>query len=208
MSRVVRDTGNGRHAAQPSSEKSLTANSSNAGLPLIGFGEKGCDIAVCIANRPVIDDYPQLDQLKPLAKGELQHIVANTSNHWRKVFNVFAKLLYQLADERMNPFPSWQSYRDQQLLQLGSREALLFSPPNVTSVNALPNDNQTIYIIAGKTYAAELKVPGLIWLDTYFAIHRVEPIIVSPYLDYRQLSNQRIEQLVQLVHQVRARRVL
>lgn len=202
------DANSDKQIAQSSAMIRLNVRDSNPAVPLVGFGEPDSDIALCIANRPMLDDYPLLDHLKPLAKGELRHIVANTSNHWRKVFNVFAKFLYQLADARVHQFATWQDYRDQQLLQLGSRETLLFSPPNLASASEVSNGHQTIHIIAGKTYAAELNVEGLVWLDAYFAIHPTEPLIVSPYLDYRQLSNQRIDQLVQLVRQVRARAVL
>lgn len=183
-----------------------------AELTEVGLGARQADIAICIANRPMIDHYPEIDHLQLLAAGELQHIVANTSNHWRKVFNVFSKFLYQLADSRVGQFPDWQSYRDQQLLQSGSRESLLFSPPSVSfDRNAADSGHPSgslgsrVYIIAGKTYAAQLQIRGLVWLDAFFAIHPVAPIVVSPYLDYRQLSNARIEQLVELVKDVRAR---
>ncbi len=179
---------------------------SNENTAVIGLGGEDADIAICIANRPPIDDYPHLDHLRPLAAGELQHIVAHTSNHWRKVFNVFAKFLDQLADTRIASFPDWQSYRDQQLLQLGAREQLLFSAPEFVAETADMAASK-IYVIAGKTYAAELQISGLVWIDAYFAVHPTQPIIVSPYLDYRQLSNARIEQLVQLVKQIRARPV-
>lgn len=202
------DTNSDSRVVHPISVPRLKGRDSHFAFPLVGFGEPDSDIAICIANRPMFDGYPLLDHLQPLVKGELQHIVANTSNHWRKVFNVFAKFLYQLADARVHQFATWQDYRDQQLLQLGSRETLLFSPPNLVSACEASNGHQTIHIIAGKTYAAELNVEGLVWLDAYFAIHPTEPIIVSPYLDYRQLSNRRIDQLVQLVRQVRARAVL
>lgn len=178
----------------------------------VGLGAQQASIVICIANRPMIDHYPQIDHLQPLAAGELQHIVANTSNHWRKVFNVFSKFLYQLADSRIGQFPDWQTYRDQQLLQLGCSESLLFSPPSISFDKVAGGGDQisgrldaTIHIIAGKTYAAQLQLRGLIWLDAYFAIHPEAPIIVSPYLDYRQLSNARIEQLVGLVKHIRAR---
>lgn len=158
----------------------------------IGFGNRDFTIAIYIANRPPIDDYPQQSDLRPLAAGELQHIVANSSNHWRKVFNVYAKFLHQLGGSDTLTYPSWQDYRNSQLLQPGCSEALLFSRPDLER-------NNTVHIIAGKTYASELSLPSLQWLDAYFAINPQHKLIVSPYLDYRQLSNQRIDQLVTLV---------
>ncbi|MGH1370931.1 MAG: DUF6942 family protein [Cellvibrionaceae bacterium] len=185
-------------------DASLNEPKTDGTASVVGLGVADAELVICIANRPMIDDYPQLDHLRPLAAGELDHIVAHTSNHWRKVFNVFAKFLYSLANERMRAFSDWQSYRDQQLLQLGAKEALCFSAPESFS-SGRGRAGQTVFVIAGKTYATQLKVSGLVWLDAYFAVHPTEPIVVSPYLDYRQLSNARIDQLVGLVKQIRAR---
>ncbi|WP_020209806.1 DUF6942 family protein [Gilvimarinus chinensis] len=158
----------------------------------MGLGDVNYRIAFCIANRPALDHYPQLNNLAPLAPGELEHIVANSSNHWRKLFSVYAKFIYQLGPEPGWP-ERWQDYRDHYLLQADSKTALLFSSPPPQA------DNARIHIVAGKTYAAELNVPGLEWQDAYFAVNKSQRLIVSPYLDYRQLSNERIGRLVQIV---------
>ncbi len=184
---------------------SLNAPIGDEAANTAGLGVVDAELVVCIANRPMIDDYPQLDHLRPLAKGEREHIVAHTSNHWRKVFNVFAKFLYELADARMASFSDWQSYRDQQLLQMDSKEALGFSSPQSFLSGPSRQSGSCVYIVAGKTYAAQLNILGLVWIDAYFAVHPTEPIVVSPYFDYRQLSNARIEQLVGLVNEIRAR---
>lgn len=169
----------------------------------IGFGGNDFNIAIYIANRPPIDSYPQLNTLHGLATGELAHITANCSNHWRKIFNVYAKFLLAFDNTietdcdlfKRREITRWQDYRDKNLLQSHSREALLFSPPNLANTNA-------IHIIAGKTYANDLNLNiELTWLDNYFAINKQYNLIVSPYLDYRQLSNARIEQLANLVKQ-------
>ena len=161
----------------------------------IGLGSQTSTINFYIANRPTIDDYPGMNELRALAMGELTHIVKHTSNHWRKVFNVYAKLLFDLhhLQHRKNLPASWQAYRDTELFQSHSHEALLFSPPE------FDGENNNLKIIAGKTYAANLKLPPLIWLDSYFAINKQHNLIVAPYPDYRQLSNQRIAQLIKLV---------
>ncbi len=182
--------------------KRKTRESTNPDGEMIGLGDRRYGVAFCLTNRPMIDHYPQLDHLQPLAAGELSHIVSNTSNHWRKVFNVYAKFLYQLCAKRRSSFADWQSYRDQQLLQSNSGEALLFSPPPTADGGGV------IHIIAGKTYAAQLGIKRLHWLDQYFALHETAPLIVSPYLDYRQLSNKRIDRLVDLVTEVEARKRL
>lgn len=161
----------------------------------IGLGSHKSAINFYIANRPPIDDYPIMNQLRGLAAGELTHIVNHTSNHWRKAFNVYAKLLFDwyVLQNRKDLPDSWQAYRDLELFQPQSHEALLFSP--------LQPDKQrnAIHIIAGKTYASRLNLPPLIWLDAYFAINQEYRIIVAPYPDYRQLSNERIARLIELM---------
>ena len=156
----------------------------------MGLGDPDYRIAFCIANRPALDHYPTLDGMVPLAPGELNHIVANTSNHWRKLFSVYAKFMYQLGPQPDWP-ERWQDYRDQFLLQPGSRTALLFSPPQ--------GDSHKLHIVAGKTYAQSLSLSSLEWLDANFAVNSESHIVVSPYLDYRQLSNERLDRLVQLI---------
>ncbi|NHN36231.1 hypothetical protein G8764_02870 [Pseudomaricurvus alcaniphilus] len=158
----------------------------------IGFGCDNHELALYIANRPPVDDYPTLDHLRPLAAGELQHIVSHTSNHWRKVFNVYAKFLFALAPPQVLAAGSWQQYRDRSLLQLGCTEALLFSAPDFSRPG-------TVHIVAGKTYGAQLDLPPLQWLDSHFAVNVEQRLVVCPYPDYRQLSNERIDRLVELV---------
>jgi hypothetical protein len=164
----------------------------------IGFGSQNRILNFYIANRPPIDDYPLMAEYRGLAKGELEHIVKHTSNHWRKVFNVYAKLLfdwYQLQNRDHLP-ASWQSYRDEDLFQAHSQESLLFSAPQFNV------HDKAIHIIAGKTYAATLNLPQLIWLDSYFAFNKECRLIVAPYPDYRQLSNKRIARLIELMREL------
>jgi len=161
----------------------------------IGFGAEKGNVHFYIANRPPIDDYPMLQELRGLASGELTHIVKHTSNHWRKAFNVYAKLLFDwhTLQSRKDLPTSWQAYRDTELFQPHSQEALLFSPPQ------LELHSNCIHILAGKTYASHLHLPSLTWLDTYFAINKTARLIVAPYPDYRQLSNERIARLIELM---------
>lgn len=170
---------------------------------LIGFGAANSQIKIYIANRPPIDDYPYLNELHGLAAGEIAHIVKHTSNHWRKAFNVYAKFLFDwyTQQKRAGLPKSWQEYRDAELFQSHSHEALLFSSP------VLNNDNNTFHIIAGKTYAATLNLPPLIWLDSYFAINKEHRLIVSPYPDYRQLSNARIAYLIELMTSLKEKHI-
>lgn len=167
--------------------------------PHIGLGSQKSTINFYLANRPPIDDYPMMSELHGLAMGELTYIVKHTSNHWRKAFNVYAKLLfdwYSLQDRKDLP-ETWQAYRDLELFQSHSQEALLFSAP------VFEKKDLTIHIIAGKTYASILNLPPLIWLDTHFAINKEHHLIVAPYPDYRQLSNERIARLIELMRELK-----
>ncbi|AJQ95944.1 hypothetical Protein YC6258_03908 [Gynuella sunshinyii YC6258] len=156
------------------------------------MGSESFSVAMYIANRPGFGQYPELAKLKPLESGEIAYIVANTSNHWRKVFNVYAKFLSVLRSRKNHSIQDWRSYRDDRLLQSHSTEALLFSPPEF-------GRSGVVHIVAGKTYAADMGLESVEWLDSWFAVDVKKALIVCPYLDYRQLSDNRIERLADLV---------
>jgi len=172
----------------------------------IGFGAEDYQIAVYIANRPPIYEYQQLVQLTALTTGEIAHIGLHCGNGWRKVFNVYAKLLYALDKQQFNfakLAPTWQQYRDDFLLQPDSNTALLFNAPMLSAKKQGAN-NGAIHIVMGKTYAKSM-INGrkltveLDWLDNEFAINQNQQVIVCPYFDYRQLSNAKIDKLAGLI---------
>lgn len=174
------------------------------GITNVGLGAQAPAIAVYIANRPPLLEYTTLNELSALSRGEISAIGQQCGNGWRKVFNVYAKLLCALAPQFFGfatLAPTWQQYRDNYLLQQGSNTALLFSPPK------LNNDHATIHIIMGRTYARSLVNSGqldapLTWLDNEFAINIASRIIVCPYFDYRQLSNIKIERLAAMINDI------
>ena len=171
-----------------------------------GFGAEEYQIAVYIANRPPIYEYQQLAHLTALTTGEIAHIGQQCGNGWRKVFNVYAKLLYALDKQQFNfaSFaPTWQQYRDDFLLQTHSKTSLLFSTPQLESIKCNAA-GKPIHIIMGRTYAKSLLNTGALdielnWLNNEFAINHAQRVIVCPYFDYRQLSNVKIEQLAELI---------
>ncbi len=172
----------------------------------LGFGADDYQIAVYIANRPPIYEYQQLAQLTALTSGEIAHIGQHCGNGWRKVFNVYAKLLYALDKQQFNfakLAPTWQQYRDSFLLQPYSNTALLFSAP-ILSAKKQRSNKGVIHIIMGKIYAKSLinnkiLTVELNWLDHEFAINQEQQVIVCPYFDYRQLSNAKIDKLAGLI---------
>lgn len=156
----------------------------------IGFGDPKFKIAVYFEHRPPIERYLAQTELTPLTKGELNFILANTSNNWRKIFNCFAKLCFAIEP---NNCKTWQLLRDTQLLSENQNFALLFSTPDFSK-------SATIHIISGRTYAAKLNFPfEITWLSPHFAINQKHKLIVAPYFDYRQLSNERLDTLVKLI---------
>lgn len=166
---------------------------------LIGLGDDKAAFQVFIANRPPLAEYQQLGTLQPLQRGDIARIASDTGNHWRKIFNVYAKLIFARqqagmgGDNNRKPpeFSRWQDLRDQQLLQAGSGQALLFSPP------PLSPDGTKVRLLLAKGYAQTLGLStGLIWLDNDFAHHPSSGIVVCPYFDYRELSDIKIQRLV------------
>ena len=177
---------------------------------VVGFGSDEHQIAVYIANRPPIEQYQQLAGLTALTTGEIGAIGQQCGNGWRKVFNVYAKLLYALDPKHFNfsiQAPTWQQYRDNFLLQPHSNTVLLFSAPvlHLSSDSFKRTTNKkAIHLIMGRTYAKLLLANGalvseLLWLNNEFAINRSQRVIVCPYFDYRQLSNVKIEYLAGLI---------
>jgi hypothetical protein len=173
-------------------------------LNVIGLGCSSFTIAVYIGNKPSMLEYQQLSCLSPLTSGEIEMVNQACGNGWRKVFNVYAKLLYALDKEKFNYStlaPTWQKYRDNYLLQHNSQTALFFSPPQLSTTK------QTLHIICGKTYAKHLLATNQLtanftWLDEQFAIDKAKNLIVCPYFDYRQLSNANIEKLAFLLSDI------
>jgi len=171
----------------------------------IGLGCKDFTIAVYIGNKPNMLEYQQLSMISPVTSHEINTINQACGNGWRKVFNVYAKLLYTLDNKHFSYSslaPTWQKYRDNYLLQPNSKTALVFSPPQ------LFQHKESLHIICGKTYAKHLLATNqltanLFWLDDEFAIDKKQKLIVCPYFDYRQLSNIKIEKLACLLRELK-----
>lgn len=168
-----------------------------------GFGVEQGLLAFYIENTPPMSEWHGLSHVHALDKGQIEVINTACGNGWRKAFNVFAKVLEQLnhSDHNFTNYSSWQDYRDNCLLQAHAQEALLFSPPD------LDKKAYKFHIIAGRTYAKKLLrdqvfTNSLVWLDEEFAVDPVSKIVICPYLDYRQLSNIKISQLVEILKSI------
>ncbi|MGN0921908.1 MAG: DUF6942 family protein [Cellvibrio sp.] len=169
----------------------------------IGYGTPQSLINFYIGNCPEFEGYSPPEKLVGMHHGEIAHIVANTSNHWRKAFNVYAKVMWELIQQSPQLFPKnhlptsidrWQVYRDEKLFTSNGSENLLFSgyqPPS--------KDLSKVHIFTGKTYGLSQITSGLLQTNAHFWIDPKRRIIVAPYPDYRQLTNERISYLCDLI---------
>jgi len=158
--------------------------------PVIGLGDAEARLLVYAPHRPPLEPYLSLDRLQPLASDELAALVSATGNHWRKIFNLYAKLLHRLDPQEA----SWQDCRDQRLLQAGCGCALLFSVPPRLSTPAW-------HLVMGKAYAGSCGLDQLDDLRTGHGLHwsPSRRLILTPYFDYRALSNARLDDLYRLI---------
>lgn len=154
-----------------------------------GLGDAESSFKVYIANRPPLDEYQQLTSMFALPSGEIARIAQLTGNHWRKIFNVYAKLVFDLDSQG---FASWQQYRQDFLLQKHSKQALLFSKPDL--------GQSGLHLVMGRTYAKTLELEAkLLAVDADFQVDPNKRLIVTPYFDYRQLSNEKLARLRSLI---------
>lgn len=163
---------------------------------MIGIGDKQYRFAVYIGNRPPLDKYLKRSTLVPAKPGEIATIASETGNHWRKIFNLYAKLGYMLDTQN---YVSWQAYRDDYLLSDNSGQALLFDKHIVIEEKGI------ICLICGKSHAEVLLQDnpvvrmGMQKADDDFSINTQTRTIITPYFDYRQLSNVKLQTLVDYI---------
>jgi hypothetical protein len=175
----------------------------------LGLGDADARFNVYIANQP---DFPPLSELSAvcaLADSDISDVGQHCGNGWRKVFNVYAKLVFAMGDNPYTPkqaFTSWQQYRDRELLQAHSSTSLIFSPPQTSELlKQGSEDKRKIHVVMGRTYGKSLKLgEDLSWLDKEFAIDKQKRLIICPYFDYRQLSNCKIIALLELIKSLEA----
>ncbi len=152
-----------------------------------GVGNVHGPVQVYMANRPAFDLAGESGAVTPIDIHIINSINAECGNGWRKVFNVYAKWIFSLCEGlAISKATTWQSYRDEQLLTAQGDTALWFAPP--------PTFNpQHLNIVMGKTYAGQLDLTQRMnWVSADFAVCRQRNLIVTPYFDYRQLTNEKV----------------
>lgn len=176
-----------------------------------GIGDPVARLQVLVAKAPPMLELATATGVQPLLPGQVQHIAAHCGNGWRKVFNVYSKLVLALPSQLQPALAgglSWQQWRDRQLLQSQSDCALLFGEATALLALQLP-PRQQLRLIAGRQHARALLAAGapltLQWLDDEFAVDVAQRTLVCPYFDYRQLSDRKIARLVALTAPFAAR---
>ncbi|MEX1215631.1 hypothetical protein [Saccharospirillum sp.] len=162
-------------------------------LTATGFGDPSPLLVVCAPHRPPSVELEYSKSISPLSGDDLHQLIQAGGNHWRKIFNLYAKLLHGLLPLE----PDWKSCREQRLLRSGAACALVFEQLWT------PKPGQ-LCLVMGQTYGRSLG-----WLasdqvlpaEHPFVQHPEQTVIVTPYFDYRQLSNAR---LAILVNQIRS----
>lgn len=161
--------------------------------PAIGLGDTAAGLIVYAPHRPPLEPYLSQNRIQPLAEGELADLISATGNHWRKIFNLYAKLLHRLDPQES----SWQSCREQRLLQAGCGCALLFSAPP----SPFASSSDSWQLVMGKAYAESCQLDQVEDLVTFenFRWSPSRRLILTPYFDYRALSNARLDDLYRLI---------
>lgn len=62
----------------------------------MGLGDPQASFRVYVAKRPPMQEYADLTAVQPLCRGEIDSINQSCGNGWRKLFNVYSKLLFAL----------------------------------------------------------------------------------------------------------------
>lgn len=157
-----------------------------------GFGHCQPKWVLHIANRPELDEF-QHSNFRTLKTGEAAEVIKQTSNHWRKVFSIMAKISFALFNTECE---TWQEYRDTKLLTSEGFEALNYQPYS--------NNTKHDYfsIVAGFTYAeTQLNLDNFYPVDGDIKIlfKPDETVAVTPYFDWRQLTNEKLDKLITLM---------
>lgn len=157
----------------------------------VGIGNSHPSWVLHMANRPELEAF-QHEVFRQLKQGEAADVISQTSNHWRKVFSIMAKISFALFDTGCD---TWQQYRDTKLLTEQGYEAIYWQPYSAQTATELS-------LICGFTYAEtqtelarllpHIEQPKLLMAES-------KDLIVTPYFDWRQLNNETLSHLVKVM---------
>lgn len=169
---------------------------------LMIIGSKAAKVAVLILHDLPEGTTKEGTRVHPMSPDWREAIIQAGGNNWRKIFNIYAKLCRTLMLEDQT-FKTWQEYREERLLTSESSFQLLcFGDEKELKKQAGLFSEDTLVLVTGKKCAEAIGVDDqLHWLDQSFAQVIGRSWLVCPYFDYRQLSNIKIERLVELIRE-------
>jgi hypothetical protein len=140
---------------------------------LTGFGSPTATFRLYLPNPPVL--YEGFVAASP----NIPRMIENNGNHWRKIFTIMAKLSSSDKD--------WKSYRDTGLLQ---KQEMICFEDKLQSANGW-------HLIAGKASWERMGFDAGDFspADNQARAWIKDNVILTPYPDYRQFSNDLIAQI-------------
>lgn len=151
-------------------------------------------LCLYLPHRPDMPEYAQLQHIRLLKSGDIAAIINSCGNHWRKIFVIFAKLACAIDSRGLD----WKHYMNEHLLQASGQEQLLFVSADFCLDDA---DARMIHLVSGKACAESFaRLPACASISEDFSINGAGNVVITPYFDYRQLSNAKIEYLLGLLN--------
>ena len=165
-----------------------------------GFGSSSPKWLLHIEHRPPLAAFEQ-KAFRALTEGEAAQVIAQTSNHWRKVFSIMAKISFALFETDCD---TWQEYRDTKLLTNKGFEAISYDSVTLSQSNNQSQKRklEPFAIVCGFGYASQqLELEGLYPHQTHSKLLLAPNVnvAVTPYFDWRQLNNELLDVVIALM---------
>jgi len=162
---------------------------------LLGFGNPSARLRFVVENPPPMSQYQNLSTVLPLSTQQRVLIEQECGNHWKKIFACLAKISHPIFGQING---TWQDYRQEHLLRSGGNEALLFHHKGLGLSDLLAKPNQ-VTLIMGKRLSQLLAIDDSPCEKGDFFEVADTSVLITPYPDYRQLSNVKIDRLITLI---------
>ncbi|BCE00968.1 DUF6942 family protein [Marinicellulosiphila megalodicopiae] len=163
--------------------------------PHTGFGATDGTFTVYCANTPsttALDPH----KITPICYQDIEQINSDNGNGWRKIFNVYAKILFEINSMT---FKDWQSLRNEYLLQTHCAHSLILNPIDITKT-------QNVQLIMGKGFALSFfDEPDIQWITPKIAHVKLADYpntFITPYFDYRQFNNADITEFANIIKNI------
>lgn len=158
-----------------------------AGIGKVSTKEDKYLLQLYIPHRPTMAEYENLQDIQPINNGDIDKIIIACGNHWRKIFVIFAKIASAIDDREL----SWKTYLAEHLLQDSGSERLVFCE-DLQFLDKEPAS--VIHIFSGK-YCGDTAghIQQCSEIAPGFFQNEKGQIFITPYFDYRQFSNAKID---------------